>query len=212
MSLKDALTNSLLMFVAATCVVLIVKALPQTPAAPQAVAPQAAAPSGGSGPGAALAAPSGGPAPAPTLAVAEGVKVFYLHGNIRCPTCRTIEACAQEAVQTGFAEELKTGAIQWQVINYESPGNEHYAKDYDVVAPTVVLAKFKDGKQVDWKALPEVWEHTGDQAALVAFVQANLRQFLGGAGASAPASPDLTRPNPVRPTADTAPLPLPIPE
>ena len=30
MSLKDALANSLLMFVAATCVVLIVRALPQT--------------------------------------------------------------------------------------------------------------------------------------------------------------------------------------
>ena len=38
MSLKDALTNCLLMFVAATCVVLIVKALPQTSPGPQAVA------------------------------------------------------------------------------------------------------------------------------------------------------------------------------
>ena len=171
MSLKEATTNSLLMFVAATCVVLIVKAMPSTQATVQAVA---GSNSGTSGP-AAQRSNTG----TPTLAVRDGVTVYYLHGNVRCPTCRTIEACAQEAVQNGFADELKTGKINWQVVNYESPGNEHYATDYQVVAPNVVLAMFKDGKQVKWKGLPEVWEHVGDKPALVAFVQTSLSEFLG---------------------------------
>ena len=38
MTLKEAVTNSLLMFVAATCVVLIVKAVSPTPTGPVAVA------------------------------------------------------------------------------------------------------------------------------------------------------------------------------
>ena len=79
---------------------------------------------------------------APTPAIADGFKVYYLHGNIRCPTCQTIEATTQEAVETGFAEQLKSGQLAWQVINYESPGNEHYTTDYEVVAPTVVMAEF----------------------------------------------------------------------
>jgi hypothetical protein len=209
MSLKDALTNSLLMFVAATCVVLIVKALPQTPP-PQAVASSAGLPQG---------------SPAPTLAAQDGVKVYYLHGNTRCPTCRTIEAYAQEAVQTGFADELKSGKIAWQVINYESPGNEHFATDYEVVAPNVVLAMFKDGKQVKWKGLPEVWEHVGDKAAYFAFLQASLREFLGQPQAApstvpAPVAPPTlpvpespsTETNPVRSPADSSPPSLPLPE
>jgi hypothetical protein len=171
MSLKEATANSLLMFVAATCVVLIVKALPSTQATVQAVA--------GSNLGAGGLAAQGPSVGTPTLAVQDGVKVYYLHGNTRCPTCRTIEAYAQEAVQTGFADELKSGKVNWQVINYESPGNEHYATDYEVVAPNVVLAMFKDGKQVKWKGLPEVWEHVGDKAAFTAFVQTSLREFLG---------------------------------
>ncbi len=186
MSLKDALTNSLLMFVAATCVVLIVKALPQTPP------PQAVASVSGE------EAPKDNPAP--TLAVQDGVKVYYLHGNTRCPTCRTIEAYAQEAVQTGFAEELKSGKIAWQVVNYESPGNGHYATDYEVVAPNVVLAMFKDGKQTKWKGLPEVWEHVGDKAAFLAFVQTSLREFLG--------QPQLG-PSALQPPASPPPLPVP---
>jgi hypothetical protein len=186
------------MFVAATCVVLIVKALPQTPQTPQAVAATGRDNSGAS----ALKNNA-----TPTLAVQDGIKVYYLHGNVRCPTCRTIEAYAQEAVQAGFADELKNGKIQWQVINYESPGNGHYGTDYEVVAPNVVLAMFKDGKQVKWKGLPEVWEHVGDKAAFVTFVQTSLREFLGAPKATGPAPS-----NPIRPAPTAQPSILPLPE
>lgn len=195
MSLKDALTNSLLMFVAATCVVLIVKALPQTPPSVQVVAGTSVDNSGTAAPKINLT---------PTLAARDGVTVYYLHGKVRCPTCRSIEAYAQEAVQTGFADELKTGKINWQVINYELPGNEHYTTDYEVVAPNVVLAMFKDGKQVKWKGLPEVWEHVGDKSAFTALVQTSLREFLGEpkvASSTAPLPAARTAPPPVAPIA-----------
>ena len=199
MTLKEATANSLLMFVAATCVVLIVKAMPQTQATVQAVA---GSNSGTNGP-AAQRSNTGTPTPA----VQDGVKVYYLHGNVRCPTCRTIEAYAQEAVQAGFADDLKSGTIQWEVINYESPGNGHYATDYEVAAPNVVLAMFKDGKQTKWKGLPKVWEHVGDKAAFFAFVQTSLHEFLG-----APQVKSSTAPNPVRSPAESARPILPIPE
>ena len=199
MSLKEATTNSLLMFVAATCVVLIVKAMPQTQATVQAVA--------GSNSGTSGAAAQGSNSVSPTLAMQDGVKVYYLHGNTRCPTCRTIEAYAQDAVQTGFAEELTSRKIVWEVVNYESPGNEHYAMDYEVVAPNVVLAMFKDGKQAKWKGLPEVWEHVGDKAAFFAFVQTSLREFLG-----APRATGATSSNPIRPATTDQPSILPLPE
>ena len=124
---------------------------------------------------------------APTPAIADGFKVYYLHGNIRCPTCRTIEPTAQEAVETGFAEQLKSGQLEWQVIDYESPGNEHYTTDYEVVAPTVVMAEFAGGQQKKWKAIPEVWELVNDQVAFIELVQNNLKEFMGGTTAS-PAS------------------------
>jgi len=203
MTLKEATTNSLLMFVAATCVVLIVKALPSTQATVQAVA--------GSNLGAGGLAAQGPSVGTPTLAVQDGVKVYYLHGNTRCPTCRTIEAYAQEAVQTGFADELKSGKVNWQVINYESPGNGHYATDYEVVAPNVVLAMFKDGKQVKWKGLPEVWEHVGDKAAFLGFVQGSLREFLGQPQAAPPTlrAPVASSTVPPPVPADTVPAPVP---
>jgi hypothetical protein len=199
MTVKDAATNSLLMFVAATCVVLIVKAMPQTQATVQGEA--------GSNSGTNGSAAQRGNTATPTLAMRDGVRVYYLHGNIRCPTCRTIEAYAQEAVQSGFAAELQAGKIEWQVVNYQTPGNEHFAADYNVVAPNVVLVRFKDGRQIAWKGLSEVWEHTGDKGAFFTLVQTSLREFLQGAEAKAPA-PRPPRPTPI-PSPENAPLPIP---
>jgi hypothetical protein len=171
MTLKEATANSLLMFVAATCVVLIVKAVPQSRPTTQTAAGSSAADTDSA-----------------TAAMQDGVTVYYMHGNARCPTCRRIEAYAREAVQSGFAEELKNRKIRWQVVNYEAAGNEHYAKDYELVAPNVVLVKLVGGKQVAWKGLPEVWEHVGDKAAFVTFVQQGLREFLQDDGAATPSA------------------------
>lgn len=195
MNFKDAVTNSLLMFVAATCVVLIVKSIPQTKQSSQA---EASSNSGDS----AIQKNSG----IPTLTMQDGVRVYYLHGNVRCPTCRTIEAYAKEAVETGFADELKSRKIEWQVVNYESPGNEHYATDYQTVAPNVVLVKFKDGKQDSWKGLPEVWEHVGDKTTFVDFVQNKLREFLGESHAD---SSSIVSPIQSQTNSQSPPLPLP---
>ena len=198
MTLKDATTHSLLMFVAASCVVLIVRALPQSQQMPRATAS-----SDVDGRASAQTAIDG-----PALTLQDGVKVYYLHGNTRCPTCRTIEAYAQEAVQTGFADELKSRKIAWEVVNYESPGNERYATDYQVVAPNVVLAEFKDGKQVRWKGLPEVWEHVADKPTFVAFVQNSLRDFLREPAAKVSSSVQ----NPERSPSGSDESPLPLPQ
>lgn len=171
MSLKDAVTHSLLMFVAAACVVLIVKAIPHPARHP----PVVANPAAGSGEPA-VRETSG----TPTLAAPDGIVVYYLHGNIRCPTCRNIEAYAREAIETAFPDLLERQQIQWRVVNYEEPGNEHFATDYELACPSVVLVKMRGGKPGEWKSLPEVWELVGDKPAFLAFVQKSVRDFLDG--------------------------------
>ncbi len=89
-----------------------------------------------------------------------------------------IEAFAREAVEAGFPDELKKGLLQWRIVNYEEPGNEHYAKDYQLAAPCVVLVRLRDGQQASWKSLPEVWELVGDKPEFVTFVQKNIRALL----------------------------------
>jgi hypothetical protein len=108
----------------------------------------------------------------------DGVAALYFHGETRCPTCRKIEATAEEAITTGFSEELQRGTMIWQVVNCAVPADRHYVEDFQLYAPTVVLVKMRNGEQVEWKNLTRVWELIGDRTAFLDYVQGEVRSYL----------------------------------
>jgi hypothetical protein len=112
--------------------------------------------------------------------IADGVIVYYLHGNTRCPTCKSIEAAAHEAVHDGFAEKLKSGQLQWLMFNFDEPQHAHFKKDYGIEVPMVVLVRRAQGEDAKFVALDEVWPLIcqGDQKGCVAYVQRELTAFL----------------------------------
>ncbi len=109
---------------------------------------------------------------------ADGLVTYYFHGETRCPTCRHIEAYAREAIETGFAEEMANGEITWQVVNYESPANAHFATEYEIVAPTVVLVRTSQGQPTDWRNLSRVWNLVGEKEAFVEYVQREAVEMM----------------------------------
>ena len=111
---------------------------------------------------------------------------YYFHGKVRCVTCNEIEQTAREAIKSGFGPELDSGRIEWRVVNYEEPGNAHYATDYRLAAPCVVLASMRDGRQESWTSLPEVWELVGNEAAFKQFVQDRVAEQLAESVTDAP--------------------------
>ena len=108
------------------------------------------------------------------------VIAYYFHITARCLTCRTIEAYAREAVERGFAGELKTGAIEWRPVNVQLPENRHFIQDYRLYTRSVVLVKVKDGREMEWRNLDKVWDLVWNKDAFVKYVQANVRAYLGG--------------------------------
>ena len=104
--------------------------------------------------------------------------VYYFHGNVRCPTCLTLEAYSKEAVETQFQDELKSGRVDWQVINYHETWNEHFLQDYDLSFQSVVLAEIKDGNEVRYTNLEKIWDLVGDKAAYIGYVGEEIRASL----------------------------------
>lgn len=125
--------------------------------------------------------------PAAAAAASEEALVFYFHGNVRCPTCRSIEAYAHEALQSGFADQLRDRRIGWRVVNYELPGNEHFLTDYELVFPSVILVKLQQGRQTNWKNLDRVWELVGDKREFVEYFQQEARAFVEDSADDSPA-------------------------
>ncbi len=118
------------------------------------------------------------PAPAIQKSQTNKVIAYYFHTNYRCATCRRIEAYSKEAIDFGFSRELKDGRLEWRLVNYEQPENQHFAQDYQFFTKSLVLVRIKDGKEVEWTNLKRVWELTGEYDAFLRYVQQEVRSYL----------------------------------
>jgi hypothetical protein len=162
MKAKSILAIVLLLFVGASLAALVVKSLQQNSQ------PQAGAdPAGTEATVTALEEP-----------IADGVIAYYFHGNVRCKTCNTIEAYAKETVETRFSDEVQAGRLEWRVLNFEKPENSRLREEFELVASSVVLASFRDGKRTDFKTLDEVWALWDDKPAFTDYVRKELEALL----------------------------------
>jgi hypothetical protein len=108
----------------------------------------------------------------------DGVTVIYFHGEKRCRTCIRIGELARKVVEEEFAAEVRTGNLRWEEINYEEPARAHHVKGYELVSSTVVVTRWRDGKELKWKKLDGVWDHAGDEVDFRAYVANGVREFL----------------------------------
>lgn len=111
------------------------------------------------------------PPAAPTTG--DQLIAYYFHAATRCLTCRTIESHARDAV----APQVKAGGIEWRVVNYEEPAHRHFATEFKLLCPSVVLVQTRDGEVLRWKNLERVWELNDDRTAFLEYVRAELAAF-----------------------------------
>ena len=106
------------------------------------------------------------------------VIAYYFHGTFRCTTCRTIEKYSKEAIEHYFASELKNGTLEFKPLNVEEAENRHYIQDYQLYTRSLVLARYKDDKQMEWKNLSEVWSYVRDKEKFYQYVKNETERFL----------------------------------
>lgn len=104
---------------------------------------------------------------------ARKVVATYFHGNVRCVTCRKVEAYAREAVEDGFG-----GSVDFRTVNVDEPENRHFIEDFQLTNKSVVVAEEIDGKVARWVKLDEVWSLVNDRTAYYKYVQGAVGSFV----------------------------------
>jgi hypothetical protein len=130
-----------------------------------------------------LAAPAGAqtkqPAASnPAVAPAHRVVACYFHRTNRCPTCRKISAYIEEAVQAGYAKEIKDGRVAVAMVDFQDPRNQAYVAAYQIAGPTLVVMDVRVDKVTAWKAAPKTWRLVADKDAFFQYVQEEVRSYL----------------------------------
>lgn len=113
-------------------------------------------------------------------AVAAKVLVTYFTNNIRCESCRTIEALALRAVAEGFPAEAAAGTVKFRVINTDLPEHEHFVDHYAITNKIVIVSHQREGREVEWTACQDVWLHFDEPEAFFAHVREPIRTYLAG--------------------------------
>ena len=110
--------------------------------------------------------------------LSEKVIVYYFYGTARCRSCLRIEALTNQAIQDNFADDIKAGRLQWQIVNIDEPGNEHFVKDYGLYTKSVVVVNMRGDKLLGWKNLEQIWHLLGDKDAFLRYVTAEIKSYL----------------------------------
>lgn len=106
------------------------------------------------------------------------VIAYYFHVTARCTTCRTIESYSREVIEQKFGGDIARGHLQFKVVNVQSPENRHFVKDYQLFTKSLVLVRFENGRQAEYKVLNDTWELVGDKQAMQGYVEREVRDYL----------------------------------
>ncbi|MFO8011803.1 MAG: nitrophenyl compound nitroreductase subunit ArsF family protein [Phycisphaerae bacterium] len=121
------------------------------------------------------ARPQEGPGPA---GAGNRVVLYYMHPTLRCVTCNEMEKTILDLVRTEFAEPLAEGRLRWKEVNFEE--NEALARRYNVATSSLVVVRFREGRETDHQTLEEIWTLKDEPGDLRAFVREAIRSRLNG--------------------------------
>ncbi len=106
------------------------------------------------------------------------VVAYYFHGNVRCATCRKLEAYSEEAITEGFPGELAEGRLVWRAVNVDEPDNARFVRDFELVSKAVVLVRYRGEEVVGWRNLGLIWQLVRSREGFLAYVRDETRRFL----------------------------------
>jgi hypothetical protein len=130
----------------------------------------------------------------------DGVTVINFHGTLRCRTCLRIGELAKKTLDEDYAVAVKAGKVHWETVDYQEPANAHFVKDYELRGPTILISRWKNGKEVKWNRLDGIWDLVEDEPTFRAYVADVVRQLLEYPCEMVPASRnDVPRPSPLPP-------------
>jgi len=79
-----------------------------------------------------------------TLKADPHIEVIHFHGNAQCNSCVMVGAYAEDAVNTYFADELKSGDLVFMHVNYGLPENKKLAERYGAAYSSLWIGTYTE--------------------------------------------------------------------
>jgi Zn-dependent alcohol dehydrogenase len=107
----------------------------------------------------------------------DRVVAMYFHRTQRCPTCLKMGSYSEDAVTSGFAEQIDDGTVAFHYIDFQDKKNAALKKGYGVTGPALIVAKIAKNEVAEFKNLEEIWSKVGEKADFIEYVQENITAY-----------------------------------
>lgn len=107
------------------------------------------------------------------------VVVTYFMTDVRCKSCRKIEALTRQTLQNRFANELADGSVQFRTINIDRPENAHYIDSYELSFKTVVVSDMNGDAEARWVRMDNVWQLLGKPDKFEQYIADAVSAYVG---------------------------------
>jgi uncharacterized protein (UPF0333 family) len=105
----------------------------------------------------------------------DRIVLLYFHRTERCVSCNNAEQYARDTLSTYFPEEVKSGKLSIQSIDYQK--DTEMAKKYNVNMQGLKLVEYRGGQETV-KDVPEIWAYVRDKNAYMNYLRDLLNKEL----------------------------------
>lgn len=112
----------------------------------------------------------------------DKLTIYYFHTTYRCWTCNQFEKLTGEVLAENYADRLSSGVVVFKVVNVENEANRHFVNDYRLVTKSLILSLEKDGKELQWKNLDQIWILVRDPDKFKDYVRQGINDYLKKVG------------------------------
>jgi hypothetical protein len=107
------------------------------------------------------------------------IKVRYFYSDsYRCTSCRKIEAYTKKAIMENFADELKSGKMEFSLVDIDTQENKPLIGKYKLFTKSVIVSEYSSGKEVKWRNLDKVWTLLNSEEAFVSYIVKEVKGYL----------------------------------
>jgi hypothetical protein len=108
----------------------------------------------------------------------DHLDVYYFHRTTRCDGCIQAEQAIFEVIDSEFMDAVNDGRLSWHTVDFELPENTHFVEKYNLYYQALIFVQVKNGEEVEWRDIAEIWEHTGIMDEMKNVVRTNIDEWL----------------------------------
>ena len=110
----------------------------------------------------------------------DRVEIMHFHGTRQCDTCIAVGEYAKETVNTYFAKQAESGAVEFKEVNSDLPDSAEIVRQYGAGGASLWIGIYDKDGGFSKEENTDVWFRVNDKQGYMDYLRGVIEQKLSG--------------------------------